>query len=308
MEEKFKQRIGYAGDIKDISLDICKNYNIGMFVSNKLVLVGYEDFNYILETSGGKFLVKVFASFRDLAGCQRYVEIIDKMLESGVSTPKLLANSSGSCLHAIKVNGVNLRLCVMDFIEGKTFFESGDKLNEKERRFLAKEVAKINSVDIKPVFVDDEWAIVHFAREFKKKSRVLSKEDIKLVSPLVEEFSKLDIDKLPYCFVHGDVLVTNVIKDKNGKLWIIDFSVSNYYPRVQELAVLACNLFFDEISRERSENNIKILLEEYQKNVKLASEELFLFPFFVKLAHAMHILSASYEKVVKHNNSRENEY
>ena len=45
---------------KDISLEICKSYDLGNFKQNKIILVGYEDFNFALETSKGKYLVKVF--------------------------------------------------------------------------------------------------------------------------------------------------------------------------------------------------------------------------------------------------------
>ena len=55
MENKFKARINYSGDIKDISVQICKDYDLGEFKSNKLILMGYEDFNFILETIKGKY-------------------------------------------------------------------------------------------------------------------------------------------------------------------------------------------------------------------------------------------------------------
>ena len=36
--------------------------------------------------------------------------------------------------------------------------------------------------------------------------------------------------------------IATVMKDNNGKLWIIDFAVSNYMPRIVDLAVSSCNL------------------------------------------------------------------
>jgi len=63
---------------------------------------------------------------------------------------------------------------------------------------------------------------------------------------LVREFNALKMKKLPHCFVHGDLIETNIMKDKEGKLWIIDFAVANYYPRIIELAVLACNILLTQ--------------------------------------------------------------
>ena len=122
--------------------------------------------------------------------------------------------------------------------------------------------------------MDDEWAITNFLKEFKKKKGTLSKEDLELIEPLVKKFKDMKIEELPHCFVHGDIIVTNVMKDSNDKLWIIDFSVSNYYPRIQELAVLACNLFFDEDNKEESDKNMKIALEEYQKKIQILKNQI----------------------------------
>ena len=51
-----------------------------------------------------------------------------------------------------------------------------------------------------------------------------------------------------------------------------------------------------------------MVLEEYQKTTQLTSRELAELPFYIKLAHAMHVLGGSYEKKAKNNHSEENEY
>jgi len=91
-------------------------------------------------------------------------------------------------------------------------------------------------------------------------------------------------------------------------VFIIDFAVSNIYPRIQELAVLACNMLFDSKSAEISNYNLAVALEEYQQQIKLTDKEINALPTYIKLAHAMHLLIANYEKIVKNNKSKENEY
>ena len=307
MEDLFRKRINYNGDIRDISIQICKDYDIGDFKSNNLILMGYEDFNIIIETSKGKYFVKIFANFRAMDDCERYVDIMEKANGAKISTPKLLKSKQGF-LHLIEINKVKLRLCVAEFINGKTLFETKERLNSEEIKFLAHQIALINQLDIKPKFIHDEWAITNFLKEFEKKSKSLSKEDFKLIEPLVKRYKELNIEKLPHCFVHGDIIATNVMKDINGKLWIIDFSVSNYYPKIQEMAVLACNLLFDENNRDKSKENLEVSLKEYQKTIRLTNVELEALPTYIQLAHAMHLLSANYEKVSKNNTTKENEY
>lgn len=307
MEEKFKERINYKGDLKDISLEICKDYNLGEFKSNKLVLMGYEDFNFILETSNGKYMVKIFAKFRDLEDCKRYIKVMEKAIEKGISIPKLL-KSNKNHLYTLEVNNTKLRLCVLEFIDGKTLFELKERLSSDEIKFLAYQASLINTINLKPRVVYDEWAITNFNKEFKKKKTALSKEDLEIIEPLIDKFNKLQIEKLPHCLVHGDIIVTNIMKDINDKLWIIDFAVSNYYPRIQELAIMACNLLFDENNKANNEKNLEMALKEYQKIIPLTKSELEILPIYIKFAHAMHLLSANYEKVHENNSSEENEY
>jgi Ser/Thr protein kinase RdoA (MazF antagonist) len=307
MEDVFKERIGFKGDIILISKKICEEYDLGDYISSKIILIGYEDFNMILETSLNKYFVKIFAHFRNNKDRQRYIEIMQESIKANISTPKLLKSEQGF-MSEISIENTKLFLCVMDFIDGSNLYETKEEISESDIRFLSRQTSLINSIDLKPDFVYDSWAIINFRKEFEKKSKFLSSDDLILIQPLVEEFENLNIDKLPHCFAHGDIINTNVMKDSNSNLFIIDFSVSNHYPRVQELSVLACNLFFDPNSLEISKNNLKIALDEYQKNIKLTDNELHVLPLYIKLAHAMHLLSANYEKIVENNDSDENEY
>jgi len=249
----------------------------------------------------------MFANFRDEAEIERYVDVMVKALEAGVQHPKLLKSSLGY-LQKLHFDGKEISLCVMEKIDGVSFYEKNLKATKDEMRFLIQQAALINKIDLSPKPVYDSWAIVHFLEEYKKKRQYLDKDDLILSDRLEKQFSELEIEKLPHCFVHGDIIKTNVMKDKNGKLYIIDFSVSSYYPRIQELAVLLCNMLFDEDNPETFPDYYKLAVEEYQKHNTLTKKEIEILPLFVKVAHVMHVLCATYEKVAKGNDSIENDY
>ncbi|MEK0369510.1 MAG: hypothetical protein QQN62_07915, partial [Nitrosopumilus sp.] len=107
--KKFFQRINYKGKIDDISLAICKDFQIGDFISNKLVPIGYEDFNFTLKTTKGRYFVKIFSNFRTDDDCRRYVEVMLRAIETEVSFPKLF-KSKQNHLYATIVNNANLRI------------------------------------------------------------------------------------------------------------------------------------------------------------------------------------------------------
>jgi Ser/Thr protein kinase RdoA (MazF antagonist) len=305
--ESFKKRIEFEGSTKDIALEICKDYNLGEFKSSKLILCGYEDYNFILETTKKEYFVKVFASFRDQKGCERYINIMDKAIEAKISTPKIYKINNNS-LYSKTISGSNIRLCVMEHIEGKTFYELGRKLTPEEIKIVARQAAHINSIDLHPNHIYDSWAITHFLKEYKEKRSHLKPKDQAMIDPLVKEFKDMNIDSLPHCFAHGDIIATNLMKDKNNKLKIIDFSVSNYYPRIQELAVISCSLLLDRRGWNPTKESVDILLSEYQKITPLTKRELEVFPTYLKLAHAMHILGAGFQESAENNHSDENKY
>ena len=84
------------------------------------------------------------------------------------------------------------------------------------------------------------------------------------------------------------------MKDNNGKLWIIDFAVSNYMPRIVDLAVSSCNLCLNPKSLKETKSGIEMILKEYEKYNKLTDYEKEVFPIFFDIANAMGILQISY--------------
>ncbi|NTU66890.1 MAG: phosphotransferase [Candidatus Moranbacteria bacterium] len=307
MSRKFFERIGYDGNLEDISRKVCQDFSIGEFESNELILVGYEDFNFILKTDKGNYVIKVFANSREDDECKRIVDVNLAAMEGDVTIPKLIKSSYGY-LHRTTIGSSDMRICVLEYIDGKNLYALKHKANEDEIKFLSRQASLINSLTINPRFIYDGWAITNFAREFKRKGKYLEKEDFGIIEALLEEFNMLDIENLPHCFVHGDLISPNVIRENTGRMWIIDFGASNRYPRIQELAVLACDVLFIENDKIKSDKNLEIALDEYQKTVKLTDNELAILPLYVRFGHAMHVLSANYEKVAKENRSKENEY
>lgn len=304
---EFQERINYRGNLEPLMKNVCTDFNLGEYKSHDIVPIGYEDFNLFLTTKKDKFFMKVFGSFRDKDECNQYVKIMEKVLEAGISHPKLYKSNQGY-LYETSNNDQTDRLCVMQFINGKIFYELQNIPEPEEMKFVIKQAALINQMDIKPKFVYDHWAITSFPKEYEEKGQYLSIEDKKLIEPFLKIYKSLSIENLPHCFVHGDITKTNVMKADDGNIYLLDFAVANYYPRIQELAVILCDLFFDPKNPSNFPRNYKLALSEYQKHISLTDEEIAKLPNYVKLAHVMHVLLANYEKVAKGNNSDENNH
>lgn len=286
---------------------VCEEFSIGEYNSHEIIPIGYEDFNLLLVTEKGKYFVKVFASTKDKGECKRYVDIIEKALESGVSHPKLFNSNQGLLCEIVNGSLID-RLCLMEYIDGNIFYEQQTPPTDEEKRFVIKEAILINQMNLHPPFVYDHWAVTSVLREFRQKGKFLTEEDKKQIEPLVKLFATLYIEKLPHCFVHGDISKTNTMRSKNGQIYIFDFAVANYYPRIQELASILGDLFFDPKHLDVFPKTYDLAVEEYQKYAQLTPGEIATLPAYIKLAHAMHILLANYHKAVNRNTSSENDY
>lgn len=306
ISSELRNRINFQGEIAELLNDVCKSYEIGDFISFEPIESGYEDVNLKLVTSKGNFFVKIFHENRTDAECLRLINIVKIAIDNGVSHPQFLKRDVGYIFRN-QYEQFNIRLAVFEFVTGKTFFELKRNPTTTELKEIIKMAAIVNKIDYLPVLMYDRWALVNFPAELEKARKKLSRDDLKLLDKLQKEFELINIKSLPQSLVHGDLISTNIMKDKS-KIYFVDFSVANYYPRILELAVLMSDVMFDPKNKGSIITYYKLLINEYQKHLKLTAEELEVLPLFIKLAHAMHYIQATIEKEIKKNKSQENEY
>lgn len=294
MLKEFAERINLNTELCNISKEICNQYNLGEYISDTIIEIGYEDFNYILETSSGKYCVKVFNKERTDKECKQYVDRIKLATTLDINTPKIHNEKNKDCLFTIEFEDTKYRLCVTEYIAGKSFYDLGIKPNSEEMKEIIRQMVNIHKTMKKPNYIYDKWTITNFKQELEDKAKYLDNKHLPKFEELKKELDKIDILKLPHCFIHGDIITSNVIKDENNKLWLIDFGVSNYLPRIIDLVVSACDLCLELEDIQKTASRIKMLIGEYEKYSKLTDYEKQVFPIFFDIVNAIGILQISY--------------
>ena len=305
--KEFESRINLNIPLEHLSQKVCSEYNLGDFVDNQLIEIGYEDYNYILTTKNGKYVVKVFSNDRTDNNAQELAERAYVAYANGVSCPKIHKTKDDKCLLVLSLGNVEFRLLVMDYINGKDFFSLKELPNNSELELIAKELAKLNTIEFNPPFIYDKWAIVNFIEEYNKNISLVENEDKPLIDKAFKAFSSCDLSKLKYGFVHGDIIETNVVRDINGKIYFIDFSVSNYQPRIVDLAITICDLCLDLDNIEMSKTRAKNFINAYEKVSPLSTYEKQCLRKFIVCHQAITILQCMREKKVELNDSEEND-
>jgi len=303
-EQKPTDRLAYTGDLEPVIDRLCAAYNVGTPASSSVIEVGYEDCNVVVETSQDKYLAKMFAKTRTAEEIARYTTTMQKVIEAGVHHPELLTTSSGE----VAYTDSGITLVLMQFVEGKTFFEIDRAPDAEERKAILEQAAKVNGIDYKPDYLFDSWAIPNIRAMFDKVRQFVEPDDLKLVEQAMAGYEAIPVDDLPYCFVHGDFTKTNVLKGSDGKIYILDFSVANWYPRIQELAVIAANLLHDDSDSGSLEDRCNIVADEYSQFNGITDEERQHLPAYALAGIAMEFMGAHQEKHINGNDTEETEY
>jgi Ser/Thr protein kinase RdoA (MazF antagonist) len=271
------------------------------------VSVGYEDCNVVIETLEAKYVAKIFSKGRKPGDIVRYVVMIEKAITAGVNHPPLIKTSNSKTIYTDdQVDGVSMVL--MRFIEGKTFFELDRAPNNHEQRAVLEQASIVNGIDYHPAYLFDSWAIPNIHTMFERVRTFIKPEDLKLVEWAMGQYATIPMDDLPHCFVHGDFTKANVLKGDDGKIYILDFSVANWYPRIQELAVIIANLCYDKNDISSLREKTDLVSENYSTfNELTEKEKQYLYPYVIA-GVAMEFMGAHQEKYIKGNDTEETDY
>lgn len=92
-------------------------------------------------------------------------------------------------------------------------------------------------------------------------------------------------------------------------MYIVDFSVANWYPRIQELAVIIANLLNDEYGNRTYTDNLKQVVRLYiEEGGELAEEEVRALPAYARVAYAAELVGAHRERLESDRPPKENQY
>src|SRR3989344_3852524 len=300
-------RLNYSGELGVVIDRLAGVYDIGKPTNFSVIGIGYEDCNVVIETPDGKYVAKIVSKERDQEAIARYSTIMEKAVEAGVNHPPIIKTKGDEVVYSDRLaNGISMVL--MKFVDGQSFLELDRAPDTEERQAVIEQAAKVNGIDYRPPHLFDSWAIPNIKTMFERVKQFIQPEDIKLVEQAMARFAEIPVESLPHAFVHGDFTKANVMKGKDGKIYVLDFSVANWYPRIQELAVIAANLLHEESGSLSLRDRTELILAEYDKLNPLTPEEKQHLYSYALAGVAMGFMGSHQEKFIKGNATEETEY
>ncbi|MCL2339137.1 MAG: GNAT family N-acetyltransferase [Proteobacteria bacterium] len=274
-----------------------KSVNVGCLTKNKSC--GF----YAHMGAGGRYLCKVFAKYRTPADIARYIGVMEKVTGAGIAIPEMHRTNDG-----LLFQDSGLSMVLMDYIDGKTFYELGRAPDDKELDFILGQAAKINKLKFDhlsdaedSVRIDNICTLYDSVAPFISDSR-----ELKEITSIVSRYKQIPFDELPISFVHADIIGTNVIKSNEGKIYIIDFGVAGMYRRIIELAVIVGRMMIAN-GRGVKANTNKVA-EMYQKYASLSGTEVSALPTYAQASIGAMYLWAYRGKFINKNDSKETSF
>lgn len=259
MTNWFDERLGDTKDIDALLDRVAEYFGVGTLQKHEIITLGFEDYNVKLGTDIGNYVLKIFAAENSELRAGRSEKVLSAAMEAKIAHPHVYSGGEGI---VFLDQETGLRAICMDFVLGNTFYKT-DPPPDYQLKKIIEQAVKINRLEISLEHYADEWSVTNIEAMYEKTRDTVPQENKKLVEHAIELYKQTPIDQLPVCFVHGDIIKSNVIIGESGDPFIVDFSCANKYPRVQELAVICANLLNgDGLSvRERNEKVIAMYKE-----------------------------------------------
>ena len=305
--ERIFDRIGKEIDLEELSKNICITYKLGDYNKYKLILVGIDDLSYVLNTSKGRYLVKIINQEKTNEEINEFIQKSSIITRNNINVPKLIPYEEGY-LFTYEIDGLHIDLVVMEYIDGSDLYSNNEHITKADIEKLIDILIPLHKLEEKIENKEyDEYCFMKIKEDYQKTKNVLPKNIKAQVEKMIKEFDKIELEKLPKCFTHGDLISSNIIKDKNKDLWLIDFYQSGIGVRILDI-VNVLNSVIDNYKYENDTEELEqYFIEEYNKRMKLTPYELEVLPILRKIDVCTGIMMETFDAIEGRDNE-ENQY
>lgn len=293
--ENIYNRIGKEIDLKKLSIEICYKYNIGTYEKHKLIKnVGIDDLSYVLYTDVSRYLVKIINHKKTIQDINQFIKKNAIIVKNKIQAPKIILNN-GNYIYATEIDGLYINCSVIEYIEGEDLYTRKEKISKDDIDKLIDIVIPMHKIQDELKIDYDEYCFMKIHEVYKKTKNKIPKELKKKVKEFLKEYDKIEFEKLPLCFVHGDLISSNIMKDKKEKLWLIDFYESGTGVRILDIVKILNSIIFLYYDKENSKKLEKYFINKYQEYLKLTKYELEVLPILRKADSYVGLMLGEYD-------------
>jgi homoserine kinase type II len=250
---------------------LLSRYDIGRYRSSKHIDYALENTNYIVNTTKGRFVLKIFEKVKE-SRLRFQISIEEYAHKRGIKTPRLMPSRKGQ--NIVRFKGKNV--IVYEFVDGRHI----KKMPPNLVRDLAQNVGFMHLQLLKCKIRPDSWAmadrLIHSykARPKERWARMEFKR-------LDQELKSLDYNMIRKSMTHGDLAYLNLLCREGKLVAFLDWADTHRDFLVFDIAILITHCFMKKRGFDR--RSTALFLKEYQKSIRINEEEKKALYYFIKV-------------------------
>ena len=263
-----------------------KNYNIGNLIKYEEIAEGVENSNFKIFTSQDTYILTIFEKRVSSNDLPFFIELMNYLDIKKYKCPKPIADINGNYISYLKKKPCT----IVSFIKGKWI----KNIKNIHCQQLGNNLAKLHTLT-KDFKLKRENSMGYHVwgnlfNNFKSEKSMQYKEIYKIISDELAFLSSNWPKNLPSGIIHADLFQDNVFFEDDIFTGIIDFyfACNDFY--AYELAVVL-NAWCFEKDQSFNTTKARLILNEYQKEKSLISEEKESFPILARGAALRFLLT-----------------
>ena len=293
---KLLERINLEIPFQEYIDEIENNYpNIGTVQNYSPILQGYEDANFILNTSEGKYVLKIFSKDRTEKNIRDYIKIIEEARKIGVQTLEIIpCKENPFYLHNETYS------MITRFFEGKSFLFTKPSL--EDMYLVTENISKLNTIDFDTEESYDSWGSRNLVNEYEK-SKLIHKDVKKEISPLIRYLREQDFSNFSEGVIHGDMQRQHVIKN-NKDICILDYGCARRDYIIYEVSIFLAWFCLTEDTWDNRDVILEKVVNKYTETNSLSTKEKYNIKPLIAASYAAYFLKTS-ELIENGDNSKQ---
>lgn len=278
--------------------EIMENYSLGRIKKYEVLKKGMVELNFKVND---EYVIKIFSN-KPLSRAKEILSAQQAFCNQGIPFPKVYKTKTEEPYFAAHPNDNEKAYygCIIEWLNGNDFTDN--EPTPQDLRKIAKYLAMINKTELKITPTYDDCFPINVSKEYERRKEFVEPEAVPLIEEIIQEMTAVNLKKLKYGTIHGDLSWEHVLKNKKGELSLLDLGALNLYPIAFDIAyalsyycVSPTNPFNNDF-----EGKYSTMLGEYLKHNELSAYELEHIPLFVKASWAHdYVIGRSYKNLFR---------
>ena len=282
-EKEVMQNIHLPVSVDELMKKIVADYDLGYVEHHAFIKKSRGEVNIKIKTQKGTYAVKLFSKEKPFDAIITDISAFIEFRRLGIPVPKILENKNSfiGALENEKETEKHTYFCVTEFFDGIDLEK--EKIFKKDISIIVYYMARLHTSSLNLKRLNPCWDLDNLIGHYRNIEKKFTDDELNTLGPVIQELKNVDFSYFKKSTIHGDLNETNILKNKNGSICILDMGCVDYTYRLFDLATFLHDYCFILKSNfKHKKDRYDFIIREYNSLNVLSPSEIKYLPLFVK--------------------------